>query len=139
MLTGLELSGIVLAVFPILISGLEHYEEGFRSIKEWIRFRAEYASFINALSRQKIFFRQSLEDLLTTVVESEFEMARMLDDPKDEGWEDPELESKLKARLSGKHEYECYMDTVSSIRDVLQELGRQLRIKAGQVGCPWTR
>ena len=133
MLTGLELAGLILAAFPLVISGLEHYEKGLQSMKEWVRFRAEFFVFMNALCRQKIFFLQNIEDLLSTVVESEYEMARMLDDPEDQGWKDPTLEARLKMRMSGKHEYECYMVVVSSIHEVLQRLRSKLKITTDQV------
>ncbi|KAI9781916.1 MAG: hypothetical protein M1816_002139 [Peltula sp. TS41687] len=137
MFTGLELTAFVLAVFPLVISGLEHYGAGCQSMKEWVRFRAEFALFMNALHRQKVFFRQNIEDLLSTVVESEHSMARMLNDSKDEGWKDPKLEARLRLRMSGKHEYECYMATVSSICEVLEKLKRKLRITDDQP--PWSQ
>lgn len=133
MFRGLEITALILAVFPLVISSLEHYEEGLQSMKEWIRFRAEFVLFMNALGRQEIFFRQNIEDLLSTVVESEYDMARMLHDPEDQGWKDAKVESKLKARLSGKHEYECYMAVISAIHEVLQKLRRKLKITTDQV------
>jgi hypothetical protein len=29
MLTGIEIAGVILATVPLIISGLEHYEQGF--------------------------------------------------------------------------------------------------------------
>jgi hypothetical protein len=71
MVTGLEIAALILGVFPLIIVGLEHYEQGFQSMKEWVKFRGEFSVFMNALGRQKIFFRQNIEDLLSSVVESE--------------------------------------------------------------------
>lgn len=45
MLTGVETAGLVLASFPLLISALEHYREGFESLKEWWKFRTEFLAF----------------------------------------------------------------------------------------------
>jgi hypothetical protein len=134
MVTGLEITALILAVFPLIIVGLEHYEEGFQSMKEWIKFRGEFSVFMNALGRQKIFFCQNIEDLLSTVVESEYDMVRMLDDPEDQGWKDPEVEAKLRIRLSGRHEYRCYMSVVSAIHEVLEKLLHKLKITPDQVG-----
>ena len=136
MLTGIELAGLVLAIFPLVISGLEHYEEGMQPVKEWIRFRAEFLSFMNALGRQKIFFRQNIEDLLSSVVSSEYEMACMLDNPQSHRWQDANLEAKLKLRLSGRYEYEAFMNTATAIRDTLNKLVERLKITPGDVSRP---
>jgi hypothetical protein len=133
MLTGVELAGLALAVFPLVISGLEHYEEGFQCIKEWIRFRVEFSRFLNAVCRQKIFFRQNIEALLSPIVESEYEMSQLLDNPGSQAWGDAELNEKLKKRLPGVMEYECYMATVSSLLEVLEKLKHKLKIVDGQV------
>lgn len=50
MLTGLELTAFILAVFPLIVSAMEHYEHEFELMKDWIRFRAEFTAFTNALS-----------------------------------------------------------------------------------------
>ena len=96
-------------------------------------FRAEYTMFINVLARQKIFFRQSIEHLLANVVDSEFEMDRMLNNLDDGGWRDPNLELKLKARLSGEYEYDCYMAAVVSIKDVLEKLRTKLSLTKDKI------
>ncbi|CBF80266.1 hypothetical protein AN8302.2 [Aspergillus nidulans FGSC A4] len=132
MVTGIEVAGLILGSFPLIISGLEHYGGAFESMKEWIRFRAEFAVFMNALCRQKIFFRQNIEDLLSSVVDSEYDMACMLDDPDNPGWKDPDLEWKLKKRLSGAHEYDCCMDIILSIHTVLGKLESKLHITGDQ-------
>lgn len=133
MLTGVELSGIILAIFPLVISGLEHYENGFQQIKEWIRFRADFARFLNALCRQRIFFRQNIEELLAPIVASEYEMSQLLDNPGGRAWADQELNEKLKKRLSGTYEYECYIETAGSILQLLKKLKSKLKIVDGQV------
>lgn len=133
MASGLEIASLVLAAFPIVINGLEHYAEGVQSIKDWVRFRAEYAVFTNALVRQKIFFDQNIEDLLSYVVDSEYDMRKMLDDPENKGWTDPRLETKLRNRLSGEYEYDCYMALVQDIRKILGKILKKIGVKEGKV------
>jgi hypothetical protein len=135
MMTGIELAGLILAIYPVVIAGLEQYRTCVETTKDWIRFRAEFTVFLNSLYRQKLFFRQNIEDLLSSVIESEFDMARMLDDLDDPGWNDPELEVRLRMRLSGDYEYECYMDIVSSFFDTLKKLESKLHVVSDQV-CP---
>lgn len=132
MLTGVEIAGTILATFPLIISALEHYERGFQPIKEWIRFRGEFATFLNALVRQKIFFRQNMEELLSPIISSDYEMSVLLDNPGGSAWTNMELNDKLRRRLPGKYEYECYTTTVSYILEVLEKLKGKLKIAGNQ-------
>jgi hypothetical protein len=58
----------------------------------------------------------------------------MLDNPADESWKDPKLEARLRQRLSGRLEYECYMTIVSSINKLLDKFQRKLKIQSDEVG-----
>lgn len=133
MLSGVEIASFVLATFPLVLSALEQYENGFEQMKNWYRFRKEFEAFLNALARQKIFFRQNIEELLSPIVSSEFEIAQPLDNPEGKLWSDKSLEEGLRSRLPGPFEYECYMSTVESILELLESLKQKLKIKAGKV------
>lgn len=137
MLTGIEIAGVILATFPLIISGLEHYEQGFQPIKEWIRFRGEFAAFLNSLVRQKIFFRQNIEELLSPIISSEYEMSLLLDNPGGDAWGDQGLNEQLRRRLPGKYEYECYTTTVSYILETLGQLKSKLKIADNKVSCDY--
>ncbi|KAF2661222.1 hypothetical protein K491DRAFT_619878 [Lophiostoma macrostomum CBS 122681] len=128
MATGIEIAGLILGSFPLIVSALEHYGEGLEAMQDWARFRTDFNAFLNDFIRQQIFFRQHIEDLLSTVVDSEYHMGRMLDDSTDEQWKSPVLEHKLKMRLPGKQEYESYMVTVSAIQTILSKIRKKLRI-----------
>ncbi|KAI9888339.1 MAG: hypothetical protein M1814_000570 [Vezdaea aestivalis] len=131
--TGIEIAGLCLATFPIIVSTLEHYQNGFHVIKEWIRFEREFKAFVNEINREKIFFRQNIEELMAPIVSSEHTMAQLLESPGSIAWTDPNLEKLLKERLSGHLEYECYVSTVVSLLDTLNELKRKLKIQDGQL------
>ena len=133
MLTGIEIAGTALAIFPLIISALEHYENGFQTIKEWVRFRGEFATFLNAFARQQIFFRQNIEELLSPIVSSEYEMSLLLDDPGGRAWADSGLNESLRKRLPGKYECECYSTTVSYILESLEKLKSKLKISDEKV------
>ncbi|KAK0511967.1 hypothetical protein JMJ35_005095 [Cladonia borealis] len=128
MLSGIEIAGAALAIFPLTISALEHYENGFQTIKEWVRFRGEFATFLNAFARQQIFFRQNIEELLSPIVSSEYEMSLLLDHPDGRAWADSQLNESLRKRLPGKYECECYTTTVSYILEILEKLKSKLKI-----------
>ena len=133
MLSGIEIAGTALAIFPLIISALEHYANGFQTIKEWVRFRGEFATFLNAFARQQIFFRQNIEELLSPIVSSEYEMSLLLDHPGGRAWADSELNENLRKRLPGKYECECYTTTVSYILENLENLKSKLKISDEKV------
>ncbi len=133
MLTGIEIAGTALAIFPLIISALEHYENGFQMIKEWVRFRGEFATFVNAFARQQIFFRQNIEELLSPIISSEFEMSLLLDHPGGRAWADCGLNESLRKRLPGKYECECYTTTISYILESLEKLKSKLKISDEKV------
>jgi hypothetical protein len=133
MVSGIEAAGLILAVFPLVISALEDYGGCVESMKDWVRFKANYVVYLNSLNRQKIFFRQNIEDLLSSVVESGFDMARMLEDPDDAAWKASGLEDKLRMRLSRESEYECYMEIMFSFLSALKKLESKLHIEPHQV------
>ena len=132
-MSGLELAGIILATFPLIINGLENYENGFQMIKEWSRFRNEFMVFMKSVGKQKLFFRQNIEELLLPIVESDDHMTWLLDNPAGQGWKDQELEEKLRRRLMGMDEYEYYMSTVGSILALLGKLKNKLKLVDGEV------
>ena len=133
MATGLEFAGIILATFPLIINGLENYENGFQMIKEWSRFRNVFMVFMKSVGKQKLFFRQNIEELLAPIVRSEDHMLWLLDNPGGQGWRDEELNDKLRRRLMGMDEYEYYMSTVGSIHALLEKLKTKLKLVDGEV------
>ncbi|CAL8584600.1 hypothetical protein XPA_010187 [Xanthoria parietina] len=128
MATGIGTAGLILAAFPLVISALEHYENGFQVIREWVRLRGEFAAFLNALIRQRIFFRQNIEELLGPIVATEYDMSILLDRPGGKAWADETLNAKLRQRLPGKYEYESYATTVSYIKETVHKLMDKLKI-----------
>ena len=133
MTTGIEVAGLILGSFPLVVSALEHYGEGLEAMQEWARFRTDFSGFLSDFVRQQIFFRQHIEDLLSTVVDTDYHMECMLDDPHDEAWKSPALEQKLKMRLPGKREYESYMVAVSAIQAILDKIRKKLSITEDKV------
>ena len=98
MITGVETAGLVLASFPLIISALEHYREGFEPMKDWWRFRTDFISFINVISGQSLLFDENLEELLSPIIGSDAEMNVLLQDPMGQAWQDSHLEEDLRAR-----------------------------------------
>ena len=134
MITGVETAGLVLATFPLLVSALEHYQEGFESLSDWWKFRTEFLAFIHAIGRQAILFDENLEELLSPIITSDAKMNVLLCDPTGPSWRGAELEQKLKDRLPKS--YESYRNTIADMMLTMDALQKKLGIQNGRL--PWT-
>lgn len=70
-------------------------------------------------------------------------MSLLLNSPGGRAWADRQLNDKLRRRLPGRYEYECYTTMVSYVLDVLEKLKVKLKIVDNQVsittGRNWSR
>ena len=135
MATGIEIAGLVLAAFPVIISLLEHSGEGYEFIRNWSNARTDFQDFKTDFIRSKILFRQHIEVLLSPVIDNDGELAYMLEHPDDSRWKGYSLEIKLRERLSGKDEYENLITTIANTADLLQETQGQIDITDPEVIC----
>lgn len=134
MITGVETAGLVLAVFPLLVSALEHYQEGFERLSDWWKFRTEFLGFMHVIGRQAILFDENLEELLSPIITSDAEMDTLLRDPTGPFWRRAELEEKLRERLPKS--YESYRNTIDDMKETMDALQKKLGIQNGKL--TWT-
>lgn len=133
-MSGIEIAGLVLGAFPILISGIEAYRNGLKPLKIWRRYRKHIAHFSTTVEIQELFFDTHLRDLLAPIAASPEDLQALLHSPGGPAWKTPELAEKLKVRLS--RFYEPYMKTVANINETLAELQNSLGIVNGKVIDP---
>ena len=131
MITGVETAGLVLAVFPLLVSALEHYQEGFEKLKDWWKFRTDFLAFMHVIGRQAILFDENLEELLSPIISSDAEMNTLLRDPTGPFWRRAELEEKLRDRLPKS--YESYRNTIDDMKETMDVLQKKLGIQNGKL------
>ena len=133
MATGIEVAGVVLATFPIIINALEHCGEGYEFIKSWSSARTDFQDFKTDFIRSKILFRQHTEILLSPIIENDEELSHMLEHSDDDRWTDPDLKMKLKKRLSREQEYESFMATIANTAELLNEMRGQIDVMDNEV------
>ncbi|KAF2400546.1 hypothetical protein EJ06DRAFT_582368 [Trichodelitschia bisporula] len=113
-MSGFEVVGVALAAIPLIISALEHYQDGIRTIRRFQQYRRELADLINCLSTQEVIFRNTCEQLLSDLVHPS-ELEELLRNPGGPKWKDPELAQKLQARLAVS--YDVYMSTIMQMNE----------------------
>lgn len=140
MLTGVEIAGLVLGSLPLLISAIEHYNDGLHPIKVFFQKQYELDRFYRALDEQKTFLRLSLIELFGSDLSalSEEQREALQDDSNDLEilWGDKRLQADVERKLGLA--YVPYMNNIDRMKEALEKLVNQkcLRIKnASEVIC----
>ncbi|KAI9887959.1 MAG: hypothetical protein M1823_000216 [Watsoniomyces obsoletus] len=130
-MAGVETAGLVLATFPLIISYLEHYRKGCKTIKLWWKYRPAYIEFSHTIGIQNVLYRENLEELLSPIVPGN-ELESLLADPRGEAWHQDDLEDALRARLPKSYDYYC--EIIGRVHTVMRRLGEKLGIDEMQPG-----
>ncbi|KAL8790017.1 MAG: hypothetical protein Q9195_006566 [Heterodermia aff. obscurata] len=121
-MSGIEVAGIALAVFPIILNGISHFVEGIETIKRWQRYRVRLLSYADVIEAQKVYYLDTLEGLLIDIVDSEDEMARLMAEPGGVSWQKTVYAQRLKDRLD-----RSYFVFLRVTKDILQNLSGMCR------------
>ncbi len=81
MVTGVEIAGLVLTTFPLVVEGLQHWVRGADYIRRRQKVRRELESYTTRLKSQRVTCLDTLEQFLTDIVLSDEELAKMSADP----------------------------------------------------------
>lgn len=130
-MSGIEVAGLVLGGFPLLISAAEHYKEGFEPLLKWKRFRTEFISFIDAIDIEKQLFVNTIERFLIEADVPQDELKAFMTIPDYKGWE--KNIQVFRSRLGPA--YSAYISTINAMRGLMEELQGLLLLKDGSVSC----
>lgn len=125
-MSGVEVAGFVLAVFPLAISALEHYRETAETVGAFWKIRKEYKTWTHSLNICKLSFEQNLEEFLLPLIADDEELQRLIAEPDGPEWKNPELEKRLRQRLP--RSYDLYLESIDRIKDVMVEIKRELGV-----------
>ena len=113
MITGVETAGLILAVFPIVVEGLKTWREGADSLKAWRKTRQTLRQYVMKAENQRVIFENTIEELLSDVVQSPQCLSEMLRDPGGDLWRDAKYEECVRAHLDRSHRQ--FVDTVVEV------------------------
>lgn len=97
-MSGVELAGLALAVLPLLVSAIEHYDDILKPLRAYRGFSSKLKRLNDDLTVQRTIFRTECLLLLAPVSTSTTAQA-MLSDPRHEAWESVTLERVLNERF----------------------------------------
>jgi hypothetical protein len=124
-MSGIEATGIILGVIPLLISTLEHYADGVDTIQNWRRYKYELKAILGNLKTEHSIFTNTCEKFLDGLLKDQV-LQKALDNPDEFDWQDPAFERQLRQRLHKS--YDSFMFNVSGMRDALEELKKRLGV-----------
>ena len=147
-MSGIGEAGLVLAVFPLVISALDQSLQGLEKVKDWWKVRRRYQSCKHSIELEKLVFEENLEQLLSMLVHDDDELKRLIAEPGQctfrdpnfflrrvtltpksaggEAWRDPELELGLQQRLPKS--YNVYLSTIHKINGIMEKLKHDLGV-----------
>lgn len=105
-MSGIEVVGVALAILPIIISAVEHYEDCIRPIRRYRKLALEVRDFERRLSIQNIIFLNQCRILLEGIVERERTQRMLINRSADPSWKDEALERCLDEHL-GESKKSC--------------------------------
>jgi len=124
-MSGVEVAGLVLACLPLVISALEHYARGARTVRAWGKYRLEVIGLRHILNTEFEIFRNTCEIMLARIA-SPKGISTLLDDPGGCAWKDPRLDIELRRIL--RRSYDGYIETMQNINSAVAEFQHKLRL-----------
>jgi hypothetical protein len=126
-MSGIEIAGIVLGGFPLLISALEHYRDGAEAFSDFLNFKHVYKKCRRDVKYLQLCFEGTLKDCLLPLVVDDDALGRLVSDPLGKEWKDQSLETLLKKRLP--ESYGLYMEMIEEINDIMAKLKEELVVE----------
>lgn len=124
MVTGVETTGLVLAILPLLVNQIDGYVRGLEKIRSLRRYRRELMRYSTGLGAQYAILLNTLELSLEGVVDNHDERLELISNPKGPGWASTQFQEKLRGRLG--RDYHVFISTATELSDMLEELSRKL-------------
>ena len=125
-MSGVEAAGLVLAVFPIVVSGLQQFTEGIETIKNWRRYHRELSKYARTLETQRIVYLNTIERLFEGIIQSNDDLEVLMNDPGMAFSRNPQYEERLCARLG--RSYGNYTRIMADMLDALTAARKELGI-----------
>jgi hypothetical protein len=97
-MSGFEVAGVVLGSIPLVISTLEHYRDGLRTIQRWRKYERELQSLIRNLETERAKLQNVCEKLLVGLVPPS-RIEAMVGDPMGDLWLEKDCQRKIRSRL----------------------------------------
>ena len=129
-MSGIEAAGLALAILPLFISTIEHYDDILRPLSRYKNFTSKVQRFIDELETERTIYRTECQLLLATVAGNKTALD-MLRDHRHTSWNNAVIRTRLVGQL-GDLGATCGA-LISRINDKLLEIGKKSDIYGGLI------
>jgi hypothetical protein len=85
-MSGIEIAGLVLGAFPVILHALEGYRKAAEGMTDWWRIQRTYTKCYQDLRYHQIIFEENVERFLLPLVVDDNESRTLMADPAGKGW-----------------------------------------------------
>jgi hypothetical protein len=125
-MSGIEIAGLVLAAIPLLISAIEHYNDGLDPLKAFIQWKGKLAQVLRDLWHQHTFYYMTLRLLLEGITTDE-ELDQMMTDPRCDLWKSGKICANLRTKLGIA--YLPYLSTIEDVEAILMTISKHVNLE----------
>jgi len=124
-MSGLEIAGLTLGAFPIMLRLLDDYRKGAEAMGDWWQIRRAYEEWKHDLDYHRTAFELNSKLILMPLMEDD-EVEKFLSDPLHETWRDKMWEKRLRERLPDS--YESVVNVINGIYDIMETMRKELGV-----------
>ncbi|KAI0450710.1 hypothetical protein F5B21DRAFT_489739 [Xylaria acuta] len=118
-MAGIEAVGLALGIIPLIISSLEHYQDGKSAVSTWRQHAKVVRSLVRNLKTEHGILYNTCETLLGGIV-SPTKLEPMLNEPFGPLWQNENTKERIERRLD--HMYNTFQETVRDMLAIMEEL-----------------
>ncbi|KAI0107772.1 hypothetical protein GGR51DRAFT_515004 [Nemania sp. FL0031] len=131
-MSGIEVVGLVLGGFPILLNCLDYYQKGFEPLEEWWNFRTRFVEFIDEVRHQEMRYRENMHRLLDPIIADDRSLTRMMNLlSSDPAWTSRSIQTEIESRLAS--EIDRFIRIITDMRKVMLDIYKLLKIEDGKI------
>ncbi|PLN76049.1 hypothetical protein BDW42DRAFT_197411 [Aspergillus taichungensis] len=137
MVTGIETTGVVLAILPLLVNQVDNYVQGLETLKSFRakRYLADLHTYLENIENQRVLFVNTLEQALDGIVDYPHEIGELINDPGGSLWTSPSIQSGLEQKMG--RSYEPFQRKMAELSHLLTLLTEKLELDHQQPQEYW--
>lgn len=124
-MSGIEITGLLLGSLPLLISAIEHYNDGLAPAKAFWKWGDQLSHFTRELWYQHTSYELTVRVLLSPIT-TDAELDEMMSDPESKLWKSGRMGAQLHEKLGPA--YKAYLYTIKEIEEILKSIANNLDI-----------
>lgn len=126
-MSGIEVAGLVLSAYPVLLGTAKDLREVFKDVQTWWRFEREFENFLSAVETEHIKYSLNLQILLGDLDIPEEKKENLQVCYIASGWHDVQTQAELRRRIQDRY-YDWFMRQLAAMNKALEDLQRLLPV-----------